>query len=115
MSETFKVIEYYVKGCPLWRYCNMFVSGSYQEGLKKIGGCTFLCGINKFTFFGDAKAFVHDDLLLQSPTVIIDNEAERRFEEILKEYPKYGKNYKTLQRYLGYHQEMQSLIKKAVA
>jgi uncharacterized protein len=42
-------------------------------------------------------------------------EAERRFEKILTEYPKYGKNFKTLQRYLGYHQEIQGLIKKAVA
>ena len=42
-------------------------------------------------------------------------EAERRFEDILKEYPKYGKNFKTLQRYLGYHQEIQGLIKKAGA
>jgi len=42
-------------------------------------------------------------------------EAERRFEQILKEYPKYGKNFKTLQRYLGYHQEIQGLIKKAEA
>jgi uncharacterized protein len=39
-------------------------------------------------------------------------EAEQRFETILKEYPKYGKNFKTLQRYLGYHQEIQGLIKK---
>lgn len=39
-------------------------------------------------------------------------EAERRFKEILEGYPKYGKNFKTLQRYLGYHQEIQSLIKK---
>jgi uncharacterized protein len=38
-------------------------------------------------------------------------EAEQRFGEILKEYPKYSKNYKTLQRYLGYHQEIQGLIK----
>jgi len=44
-----------------------------------------------------------------------ESETERRFEEILKEYPKYGKNYKTLQRYLGYHQEIQGLIKKAGA
>lgn len=36
-------------------------------------------------------------------------EAEQRFEDILKEYPKYGKNYKTLQRYIGYHQEIQGL------
>jgi uncharacterized protein len=42
-------------------------------------------------------------------------EAEDRFEAILKQYPKYGKNFKTLQRYLGYHQEIQGLIKKAGA
>jgi uncharacterized protein len=40
-------------------------------------------------------------------------EAEHRFGKILEENPKYGKNYKTLQRYLGYHQEIQELIKKA--
>jgi len=39
-------------------------------------------------------------------------EAERRFEAILNEYPKYGKNSKTLQRYLGYHREIQSLMTK---
>jgi len=39
-------------------------------------------------------------------------EAETRFEEILKQYPKYGKNEKTLIRYLGYHKEIQGLIKK---
>ncbi len=42
-------------------------------------------------------------------------EAEIRFEEILKGYPKYGKNEKTLQRYLGYHQGIQELIRKAGA
>ena len=42
-------------------------------------------------------------------------EAEHRFEAILKEYPKYGKNFKTLQRYLRYHQEIQGLIRKAEA
>lgn len=40
-------------------------------------------------------------------------EAEERFEEILKTYPKYGKNEKTLHRYLDYHREIQGLIKKA--
>jgi uncharacterized protein len=39
-------------------------------------------------------------------------EAEDKFEAILKEYPKYGKNFKTLQRYLGYHQELQGLMNK---
>ena len=42
-------------------------------------------------------------------------EAEHRFEAILKDYPKYGKNFKTLQRYLGYHLEIQGLIRKAEA
>lgn len=39
-------------------------------------------------------------------------QAEQRFAEILGEYPKYGKNSKTLQRYLGYHEEIQSLMNK---
>ncbi|MBI3592726.1 MAG: HDIG domain-containing protein [Nitrospirae bacterium] len=38
-------------------------------------------------------------------------EAENRFEEILKTYPKYGKNEKTLNRYLGYHKEIPGLMK----
>jgi len=39
-------------------------------------------------------------------------EAEEQFEEILKTYPKYGKNDKTLNRYLGYHREIQGIIKQ---
>ncbi len=39
-------------------------------------------------------------------------EAEDRFEEILKTYPKYGKNEITLKRYLGYDREIKGLIKK---
>jgi len=41
-----------------------------------------------------------------------EQEAEERFEEILKTYPKYGKNEKTLNRYLGYHGEIQRLVRK---
>ncbi len=41
-----------------------------------------------------------------------EHEAEERFEEILKTYPKYGKNEKTLNRYLGYHGEIQRLVRK---
>lgn len=37
-------------------------------------------------------------------------EAERRFEEILGSYPRYGKNDTTRQRYLGYHAEIQGLM-----
>lgn len=41
-----------------------------------------------------------------------ESEAESHFEEILQAYPKYGKNEATLNRYLGYHREIQALIKK---
>jgi uncharacterized protein len=46
-------------------------------------------------------------------TLKSESEAETRFEEILKSYPKYGKNALTLDRYLGYHREIQGLMKKA--
>jgi len=39
-------------------------------------------------------------------------EAEERFEEILKTYPQYGKNEKTLDRYIGYHREIKGLMRK---
>ena len=39
-----------------------------------------------------------------------EGQAEVRFVEILTSYPKYGKNEITLQRYLGYHQEIQGLL-----
>ena len=38
-------------------------------------------------------------------------ETERRFEDILRNIPKYGKNEITLNRYLGYHREIQELMK----
>lgn len=41
-----------------------------------------------------------------------EKEAEDRFEEILQNIPKYGKNDRTLVRYLGYHREIQGLVKK---
>lgn len=42
-----------------------------------------------------------------------ESESETRFEEILKTVPKYGKNDITLQRYLGYHAEIQKLMKQS--
>jgi nucleotide-binding universal stress UspA family protein len=39
-----------------------------------------------------------------------EREAEERFEEIVRKHPKYGKNPATLERYLGYHREIQGLI-----
>jgi uncharacterized protein len=46
-------------------------------------------------------------------TLKTESESETRFEEILRTYPKYGKNQITLDRYLGYHKEIQGLMKKA--
>lgn len=45
-------------------------------------------------------------------TISDESEAESRFEEILRQYPKYGKNEITLNRYLGYHREIQGLMGK---
>lgn len=42
-------------------------------------------------------------------TIRDEKEAEERFEEILRTIPKYGKNDKTLERYLGYHREIRAL------
>lgn len=42
-----------------------------------------------------------------------EQEAEERFEEILRTISKYGKNEITLNRYLGYHEQIQGLITKA--
>lgn len=41
-----------------------------------------------------------------------EREAEDRFGEILRTVPKYGKNEKTLERYIGYHSEIQDLLRK---
>lgn len=50
---------------------------------------------------------IHDGIV----PVKSEREAEERFEEILRTYPKYGKNEITLNRYLGYHREIQGLMK----
>jgi len=49
---------------------------------------------------------IHDRIV----PVASERDAEERFEEILRTYPKYGKNEITLKRYLGYHQEIQGLM-----
>jgi len=50
---------------------------------------------------------IHDGIV----KVASEREAEDRFEDILRTYPKYGKNQITLDRYLGYHREIQGLMK----
>jgi uncharacterized protein len=42
-----------------------------------------------------------------------EHEAEERFEELLNKHPKYGKNNITRERYIGYHREIQELIRNA--
>jgi len=43
-------------------------------------------------------------------TIEEEIEAERRFEEILRSIPKYGKNQPTMERYFKYHNEIQSFM-----
>ncbi len=51
------------------------------------------------------------DIIADGIVVIHDEaEAEKRFEEILRTWEKYGKNEITLNRYLQYHREIQELI-----
>ena len=54
------------------------------------------------------------DIIMDGIVDIKDDEtqAEKRFEEILKGYPQYGKNEKTLNRYLDYHREIQGLMNR---
>jgi uncharacterized protein len=51
---------------------------------------------------------IHDGIV----TVESEQDAEERFEDILRAYHKYGKNQITLDRYLGYHREIQGLMKR---
>lgn len=55
------------------------------------------------------------EVLRKAGVVEKECQAEERFEEILTQNIKYGKNDLTLQRYLGYHREIQSLMRKACA
>ena len=52
--------------------------------------------------------------IITDPAGIVrgEREAEDRFEEILRAYPRYGKNEPTLLRYLRYHAEIQDLMKR---
>jgi len=53
------------------------------------------------------------DIITEGKAPLKDpREAEERFEEILKAYPKYGKNEITMTRYFGYHREIQGLMKE---
>jgi len=52
------------------------------------------------------------DIITDGIVAITDEiNAEERFEEILQTIPRYGKNEKTTSRYLGYHGEIQGLMR----
>ncbi len=51
--------------------------------------------------------------IITDGVVNTDEEAEQRFEDILTTIIRYGKNDISLQRYLGYHREIQALIGNA--
>ncbi|MBI4805557.1 MAG: HDIG domain-containing protein [Desulfovibrio sp.] len=54
------------------------------------------------------------DIITEGKVPLRDpRDAEERFEEILKAYPKYGKNEITMARYFGYHREIQGLMARA--
>lgn len=62
----------------------------------------------KIVIYADRLVDIITDGIVQIGSEL---EAETRFEEILRKYPKYGKNQITLDRYLRYHDEIQNLIR----
>lgn len=62
----------------------------------------------KIVIYADRLVDIITDGVVES-----EQEAERRFEDILKTNIRYGKNDITLQRYLGYHREIQALMGNA--
>lgn len=63
----------------------------------------------KIVIYADRLADIITDGIVE---IGDEKEAEDRFEEILKTISKYGKNEITLDRYLGYHSEIQGLMKR---
>jgi uncharacterized protein len=63
----------------------------------------------RIVIYADRLADIIMDGIVQ---INSEMEAEERFEKILKIYPEYGKNEKTLNRYIGYHREIQGLMRK---
>jgi uncharacterized protein len=63
----------------------------------------------------EERIIIYSDRLVDIITdgvVRTEPEAEERFEEILATNVRYGKNQTTLARYLGYHREIQGLVRK---
>ena len=62
----------------------------------------------KIVIYADRLVDIITDRIV---TISSETEAETRFEEILRDVPKYGKNEITMKRYIGYHKEIQGLMK----
>lgn len=65
----------------------------------------------------EEKIIIYADRLVDIITdgivkITTEREAEEKFEEILRNYSQYGKNEITLTRYLGFHREIQELIRQ---
>jgi len=61
----------------------------------------------KIIIYADRMVDIITDGVVQ---INSEREAEERFEEFIRDVPKYHKNQVTYERYLGYHREIQSLI-----
>jgi uncharacterized protein len=89
--------------------------GMSQEEAKELGLPIKDYSLNtleeKIIIYADRLVDIITDGIV---TLNSEAEAEERFMEILENIPKYGKNENTLKRYLGYHQEIQDLIKRSL-
>jgi uncharacterized protein len=61
----------------------------------------------KIIIYADRMVDIITDGVVQ---INSEREAEARFEEFIRDVPKYHKNQATYERYLGYHREIQSFI-----
>ncbi len=82
-----------------------------NTNLYEVDNRTPSSGSTRYTISSADIEMLHASGVSEDIVSIDDEiEAEERFEEILRTIPKYGKNDRTLSRYLGYHREIQSLL-----
>ncbi|MBI5235611.1 MAG: HDIG domain-containing protein [Deltaproteobacteria bacterium] len=89
-----------------------------RGGLTKDEACELRLPVKDYSLKTlEEKIVIYADRLVD---IILDGivaikseaDAETGFVEILKNLPRYGKNEKTLDRYLAYHKEIQALINR---
>lgn len=95
---------------------NMIMEKHIRGGLTDAEAVDFGLPVKDYTLHRiEERVVIYADRLvdiIHDGIVSITNEldAETRFKDILKETIKYGKNDITMQRYFGYHDEIQSLM-----